>query len=401
MRRLHKDYAKIISTVISLSMLGTFFLAACTVNVDRLNDGLSDLGDSLNEAVNPTEIAETEDTEPEETINDIEQVDETEAEPTATPEPTETPTPTPTATPTPTPLPERVDFSELTTDEVTTEFTVYTEDFAEHYVADGTEITLATFEGQKVVVEVPGAANVQTAINLILNGFYSEAEGYYNKYSQKALSSYSLTGDAEDTYDVEVTMSYSENGRLLSVIMSYAVEGADGTVVSSYDFVTFDMLTGQYVTTASITNDIEGLETALGEKLIYAAEHAPEEEEEPAEVEEPEDEDIDENAEETEAEEPEEDEDEDTTETTETTEAEESDETEETVVPRKRINISREDGDIEVTEIFIAAQQAGAETATAEVYGLIDGVIYHTTVDMNEFADYLNTYGTLVYGVSR
>lgn len=54
-----------------------------------------------------------------------------------------------------------------------------------------------------------------------------------------------------------------------------------------------------------------------------------------------------------------------------------------------------------ITELYVAAQQPGAQTATVEIYGMCNGERIHTTGDMNEFARYLNRYGKMIYGVSE
>jgi hypothetical protein len=54
-----------------------------------------------------------------------------------------------------------------------------------------------------------------------------------------------------------------------------------------------------------------------------------------------------------------------------------------------------------ITDLYVAAQQPGAQTATVEIYGMCNGEMIHTTGDMNEFAQYLNRYGKMIYGVSE
>ena len=47
------------------------------------------------------------------------------------------------------------------------------------------------------------------------------------------------------------------------------------------------------------------------------------------------------------------------------------------------------------------AQQPGAQTATVEIYGMYNGKRVHTTGDMNEYAQYLNRYGKIIFGVNE
>ena len=54
-----------------------------------------------------------------------------------------------------------------------------------------------------------------------------------------------------------------------------------------------------------------------------------------------------------------------------------------------------------ITQLYVAAQQPGAQTATIEIYGVYNGKRYHTTGDMKEFAKYLNRYGRIVYGIGE
>ena len=54
-----------------------------------------------------------------------------------------------------------------------------------------------------------------------------------------------------------------------------------------------------------------------------------------------------------------------------------------------------------ISDLYVAAQQPGARTATVEIYGMYNGERIHTTGDMNEFAQYLNRYGKMIYGVSE
>ena len=96
MKRLEGN--KLVALIISAGMTTTF-LAACSINTDKLGQGISDLGNAFyteteteQTTVEPTAEATTATTVTEET------------------EATEATTPVPTATPSPTPLPQRVDY---------------------------------------------------------------------------------------------------------------------------------------------------------------------------------------------------------------------------------------------------------------------------------------------------
>ena len=53
--------------------------------------------------------------------------------------------------------------------------------------------------------------------------------------------------------------------------MSYKVTAGKTVLASSEEFASFDMLTGQYVTLASVASDWEGLQNALKDKLAKNA----------------------------------------------------------------------------------------------------------------------------------
>ena len=126
---------KLVALIISAGMTTTF-LAACSINTDKLGQGISDLGNAFyteteteQTTVEPTAEATTATTVTEET------------------EATEATTPVPTATPSPTPLPQRVDYSGYTDINLNDTFTVSSEAFAESSYVDGSDILLAKFEG--------------------------------------------------------------------------------------------------------------------------------------------------------------------------------------------------------------------------------------------------------------
>ena len=256
--------------------------------------------------------------------------------PSVTPTPTDVPSPTPlpTSTPTPTPTPRpantRVDFSEFTTNKVNEAFVVNTEDFSESVDADSKP--LAVFSGKRMIVSKEGNDNVAEAVNLILDSYYQEAAGLYTRYSGEAKAAYNLSGVIDTVYNIEVNYEYSFNKRILSVIMSYKVTSGTKVLVSSEESASFDMLTGQYVTLASVASDWNGLQNALRDKLA------------------------------------------------------------------KNLSIKKPAA---ITDLYVTAQQPGAQTATIEIYGVYDGKVIHTTGDMNEYVKYLNRYGKIIYGVSE
>ena len=246
---------KLLISCVAASVL----LAACSMDLDRAGSAFYDLGNNLNNAVEGEE--DEEDEEPAETAAPTETAETSEeTEPSETdPVPTATPAPTSTPVPTATPAPERVDLSELTEDTISDGITVEDEAFEEHYV-DGSDTTVASFSGNRILVQIADAPNVQTSVNLLLDGFYQEAAGLYARYTNEALSEVALEGGTvvlpsddeeqdEDTQETEeteetedavlssdgtfvpytVTVSYdhSTNGRVLSVIMSYSVTRGD------------------------------------------------------------------------------------------------------------------------------------------------------------------------------
>ena len=215
-----KLYKKTVRTdmglmIVTVSVLGVVSLAACSINYNDLADGINDLGKSVDHAINGTDAATAAATSGTETDATDPTAAPTEPEATPTPSPTPVPTATPTPTPTPTPAPQRVDMSELTTDTITEGVEIKDETFEESYhdVDDYTQ--LVKFTGNRIAVEIPDGKNVQTAINLVINGFYNETEGLYKRYSDEAQSAYLL--DKENylaaPYSVNVKFNYSYNGR--------------------------------------------------------------------------------------------------------------------------------------------------------------------------------------------
>ena len=367
---------RILAVGISASML-LGIVTACSIDYAGLSEGLNDLGNAMDfgygntpatpeqtmsETTAPsaaetsatsssettaTEItAGTEETTSSESSSETSEtsssgtsaeettVSGTTASETTTSETTtsETTTEETTATPTPTPHPanERVDFSNLTNTKVSDTFAIDTEEFSESVDADGK--AMAVFSGKRIVVSKAEKDNVTEAVNLILDSFYQEAAGVYNRYSGEAKAAYSISGAIDSVYSTEVNFDYSFNRRILSVIMSYKATNGKTVLAEKEEFVSFDMLTGQYITLASVANDWTGLQNALKVKLA------------------------------------------------------------------KNVSVPKASA---ITDLFVIAQQPGAQTATIEIYGTYNGQRIHTTGDMNEYAQFLNRYGKMVYGVSE
>ena len=356
---------RVLALGIILAMLLTL-VTACNIDYEGLSEGLNDLGNAVS-GYNPTpatpdstesatesatessseettEKTESSSTTTEETTSETSETSETEE--TSSSEATETAPsesssttettvdeniPTPTPTPTTHPTNERVDFSYLTSSSISENFVVDSETFSESVDTEDNQ-HLAVFTGKRVLVSKAGSENVSEAINLILDSFYQEAVGLYSRYAGEAKASYGLSGTVDTVYNVEVNFDYSYNKRVLSVVMSYKVTAGNKVIAEKEEFSSFDMLTGQYVTLASVANDFEGLQNALRSKLA------------------------------------------------------------------KNEPIARASA---ITDLYVAAQQPGAQTATIEIYGMYNGKRYHTTGDMNEYAQYLNRYGKIIFGITE
>ncbi len=280
-------------TAIAVLLMASVMVASCNINPDKAGDAFRHLGENLDNAVNGTEetiqetVAETEPTVSEET-EETEDAEETEASETTeqsssasgstlTLVPTPTPTPEPTPTPAPEPASERVDFSELTEDELRDGTVVEIEDFEESFVNED-EVTLVSFTGNRILISQEDSPYIQTSVNLILDGFYLEAEGVYNRYTAEAQAEYALPVEEEaeavySPYAVSCNYDYGYNGRVLSVIMTYGVTRGDETVAEHREYVSFDMYTGQYITTASVVEDYELFRTTCGNTLAFATEN--------------------------------------------------------------------------------------------------------------------------------
>ena len=335
---------KLVALLISASMV-TVVLAACTVDYDKLNKGINDLG----RAIDGKSTVETSATVTEaDTSAPISATEESSAEET-TPVPTGTATPSPTPTPTEAPAAERVDFSDYSVDilSYSENFEVTTEDFEESsHSEEDDEIVFATFAGTRMVVTEAGSDNIRDAINLIVDGFYKEAEGAYKRMADKAKAELTLNGVIEEPYAVNVDFEYMTNGRTLSVLMSYTVEGRAEDETMVVDFASFDMLTGQYITVATVTNYPVNFENSLRTELENAIKSRPAQ-----------------------------------------GEATEEDE-EEVTTPSAD----------EFEKIFVGPTSVETQNHSyAMVYGIADGQIYSSVIEMDAYADFFNRYGASVF----
>ena len=266
-----------VSTVLASSIL----IASCSVDMKGVESAFENLGNNIGEVVSsaadtaPTTIvvessAETETAET--SAAEVETVPTEDVTPEPTAVPTSTPAPSP--SPSPTPEPERVDFSELTTDHLTDTIDIETEDFEESFHAeDNDHVILAGFNGNRVLLS--GRLNLAavTSVNLLLDAFYAEAEGLYNRYVNEQNAAYTL--DEENAPD-EIVMSINYdtyfNGRLLGVIMSYEAVQGDTVLVSSTEYVTFDLYTGQYVIPEIVYDDPSAFFTAVATDIASQTE---------------------------------------------------------------------------------------------------------------------------------
>lgn len=335
MKKFSSNNVKLIGAIVSLSMIVT----ACSVDYNLLSEGIKDLGGAVSGSEETT-VATTESSVPEET-------EQSETVPETTPAPTATPVPTAT----PTPMPERVDFSELTKDEITEDFTVNKEAFEEHFVEEGTETTLAHFKGDRVLVSMPNNNNVQTAINLYLDSFYQKALGEYQAAIQEAKADYTLNQAVieDDVKTVSIIVKYSDNGRIASFVMEKNIQTNNEMVESTIEVVSFDILTGQIVSLNTIAKNPSVLIEALKQDAI------------PNMV------------------------------TIDNPDATETQNTE-----TNTINIKPED----IVDVYVIAQKPGAQTVTAEILGITaNGDVVCNTVDMSKYADFLNSFGKIAYGI--
>lgn len=206
-KKLNQNKVKVAAIVTA----GAMMMTACSVDFDRVNKAVSDLGEKLEDefieedttnqndapvdiVIEETQPVETEivDEEPEETIP--EETIQEEVIPDETQDDDEepaAPTTMATTTPTPTPEPERVDFSELTTDVIAEGITVNVEEFDEHYSISA-DTRVADFSGNRMLISSENDIAAVTAINLYLDAFYSEAEGLYGRYTNESLADLTL-----------------------------------------------------------------------------------------------------------------------------------------------------------------------------------------------------------------
>lgn len=359
---------KLVAVLLSAGM-ATALLAACSINTDELGQGISDLGNAF---TSQTE-RQTEKTKATTESTETEIPTETTVETTAA----ETPTPTPTATPSPTPLPQRVDFSDYTEIDLTDVFTVTVEEFGESAYSDDNKTLLSSFGGNRLVVTDAVNENVRDSINLIIDGFYSEAEGAYNRVAAKAKAEYKLSRVIETPSEVTVDFQYTTNGRAFSVLMVYEVKGVEEDENTVIDFVSFDMLSGQCINFSSISVDPAGLEDALKKGLENSLKIQPT----PAPTEAPAS----------------------TRPTTTEPTDEEIEETEEIVETTAETEVKTTVTAAEIEAIYIApgpaTADAQANNAFATIYGISDGKVYSAVIDINAYADFLNRYGTSVFFV--
>lgn len=163
----------------------------------------------------------------------------------------------------PTKVPEvtgRVDFSSLTETNVLDGFIVEEEKFEENY---GTEDeTYVTFSGKRLLVSMPNNETPATAINLMLNGFYQEAVGSYNRYCDEKQAEAELTGTVVTPVEVTVNYSYITNERVIAVKMQYEIADGD-KVTSKTEIELFDMLTAARITNSDVTDNVPELEAKL------------------------------------------------------------------------------------------------------------------------------------------
>lgn len=357
---------KLVALIISAGMVTTF-LAACTVNTDQLGQGINNLGNAFAATTEAPKPAETEVTETEvttakvsgESVTDTTTTEETSTsgetsatdETTTTEETTTTDTSATASDPVTTPAAgQRVDFSKVVEKDLTDSFAVTSEEFGESaYTDDENEVLLAKFEGTRFVVTKASSENIMSSINLIINGFYKEAEGAYNRMLAKARAEYNLNGVIENPYTVTCDFIYTTNARSLSVLMVYEVSGGKNVKSTVIDFASFDMLTGQYITCNSICKDPEGFEKALKSGLANSLKIQPKPN---------------------------------------TGDAEET---------KKPAPIPTEK---DFTAVYVAPGPATTDPSAnsfATVYGVVGNKVYSAVIDMNAYGGFLNRYGSSLF----
>lgn len=261
-----------VTAVVSSLLAGVILMTSCSINMNGVGEAFSDLGENLNEAARGRSTSEYEEetapaAETEETAVIVEETDPSEetdpAEPTATPSPTATPTPSPT------PVPQRVDFSELTEDTLTDKIYVESEEFSESaHAEDDDDILLAQFEGIRMLLSAEEEMAPVVSVNLMLDAFYMEAEGIYNRVVNEQYAAYGLDPETvPDTVIVSVNYDYYFNGRLLAVVMSYETTQEDEVLTELTEYVTYDLYTGQMITPDMLFTDADAFYAAVAEAI--------------------------------------------------------------------------------------------------------------------------------------
>ena len=261
-----------LTAVVSSLLAGVILMTSCSINMDGVSEAFSDLGENLSEAASNRNSTESEEeTAPAaETVETEVFVEETEpAEETAPAEPTATPSPTATPTPSPTPVPQRVDFSELTEDTLTDKIYVESEEFSESaHAEDDDDIILAQFEGIRMLLSVEEEMAPVVSVNLMLDAFYMEAEGIYNRVVNEQYAAYELDPETvPGTFIVSVNYDYYFNGRLLAVVMSYETTQEDEVLTELTEYVTYDLYTGQMITPDMLFTDADAFYAAVAEAI--------------------------------------------------------------------------------------------------------------------------------------
>jgi len=261
-----------VTAVVSSLLAGVILMTSCSINMDGVSEAFSDLGENLSEAASNRDSTESEEeTAPAaETIETEVFVEETEpAEETVPAEPTATPSPTATPTPSPTPVPQRVDFSELTEDTLTDKIYVESEEFSESaHAEDDDDILLAQFEGIRMLLSAEEEMAPVVSVNLMLDAFYMEAEGIYNRVVNEQYAAYELDPETvPDTVTVSVNYDYYFNGRLLAVVMSYETTQEDEVLTELTEYVTYDLYTGQMITPDMLFTDADAFYAAVAEAI--------------------------------------------------------------------------------------------------------------------------------------
>lgn len=249
--------------VATLLVLSTVALASCAVDQEGLKNDTKRLKDivtgseetevAVEETAAPSETTEVTEVTEEEKVTEPEVTIETTPEVTATP----TPSPTPTVTVAPTDEPKsRVDLSELTDTEIIEGFTVEEEAFSENYGLE--EDSFVVFEGTRLLISMADNDIPASSVNLILNGFYKEAEGVYNRNCDETQAEYDLTGEVLDKVTVSVNYDYRANDRIIAVRMEYkVVKGEEEKTVTEFEM--FDMYTASRITLYDVSDDVSGL----------------------------------------------------------------------------------------------------------------------------------------------